>query len=235
MACWGKRGPPDQTDFLGFLVDPELSRLVNQLYGVNTPPAPRTDLITLMTFFPDPAGTSLAGTGAGLTTQTLQPADILRLNLATPPTAVNAGTLLINGHQAAASGAVAVGAIGRLGGTYSEAVELIRRADRGQVLSAAVVVDAVPSELNIRQLADYARTDPKLTMANTEVARAGVVRPDLDVSDFNLPSTDADAPPPVVAAPVRPPLNREHGRIFGSKRPEASPPVDPGVVPAGGQ
>jgi len=94
MACWGKRGPPDQTDFLGFLVDPELSRLVNQLYGVNTPPAPRTDLITLMTFFPDPAGTSLAGTGAGLTTQTLQPADILRLNLATPPTAVNAGNRL---------------------------------------------------------------------------------------------------------------------------------------------
>jgi hypothetical protein len=126
-------------------------------------------------------------------------------------------------------------AIGRLGGTYSEAVELIRRADRGQVLSAAVVVDAVPAELNVRQLADYARTDPKLTLANTEVARAGVVRPDLDVSDFNLPSTTPEAAPPVVAAPPRAPLNREPGRIFGPKRHDAPPPVDPGVVPAAGQ
>ncbi|MFO0822984.1 MAG: hypothetical protein U0792_07670 [Gemmataceae bacterium] len=97
-----------------------------------------------------------------------------------------------------------------------EAVELIRRADRGQVLSAAVVVDAVPAELNVRQqLADYARTDPKLTLANTEVARPEWFAPISMYSDFNLPSTAPEAPAPVVAAPPRPPLNREPGRIFG--------------------
>ena len=124
-------------------------------------------------------------------------------------------------------------AMGRLGGTYSEAVELIRRADRGQVLSAAVVIDAVPSELNIQQLANFARTDPTLSRANIEIARAGVVRPDLDVSGFDLPSTSTDSVPSVVATPTRPPLNREPGRIFGSKRHEV-PAIDPGVVPASG-
>ncbi|WP_439629878.1 flagellar basal body P-ring protein FlgI [Gemmata sp.] len=125
-------------------------------------------------------------------------------------------------------------AIGRLGGGYAEGVELIRRADRGQVLSAAVVVDAVPSELNIKQLADFARTDPTLTRANTEVAKAGVVRPELDVSGFDLPSNAPETEAPVATAPARPPLNREPGRIFG-KRHDAPPPADPGVVPAGGQ
>lgn len=121
-------------------------------------------------------------------------------------------------------------AIGRLGGTYSEAVELIRRADRGQVLSAAVVIDAVPAELNIKQLAEFAQNDPTLTRANTEIVRAGLVRPDLDVSGFDLPSSTPEVTP-VVAAPPRPPLNREPGRIFGPKKHDV-PAIDPGVVPA---
>lgn len=125
-------------------------------------------------------------------------------------------------------------AIGRLGGGYAEGVELIRRADRGQVLSAAVVVDAVPSELNIKQLADFARTDTTLTRANTEVVKAGTVRPELDLAGFDLPSNAPEVEAPVVAAPVRPPLNRGPGRIFG-KRHDAPPPTDLGVIPAGGQ
>lgn len=121
-------------------------------------------------------------------------------------------------------------AIGELGGGYAEAVELIRRADRAQVLTAPVVVDAVPAELNIRQLAQYAAKDPTLTRANLEIARAGVVRPDLDTAGFDLPPPEpepaAQVPPP---AP-RPPLNRNPGRLFGPKRDE---PADPGVLPAG--
>lgn len=123
-------------------------------------------------------------------------------------------------------------AIGRLGGGHAEAVELIRRADRAQVLSAAVVVDAIPSELNIKQLAQFAQRDATLTRANIEIARAGIVRPDLDASGFDLPSADPD-PAAAVAAPiVRATLNRAPGRIFGPGRHDV-PAIDPGVVPAG--
>jgi flagellar basal body P-ring protein FlgI len=121
--------------------------------------------------------------------------------------------------------------VGRLGGGYNEAVELIRRADRARVLTASVVIDAIPPELNIRQLALFARQDPALVKANSEVVRAGVVRPGVDADGFDLPpqetDTAAQAPPP----PPRPPLNREPGRIFGPKRHDA--PVDPGLAPAG--
>jgi hypothetical protein len=60
----------------------------------------------------------------------------------------------------------------------------------------------------------------------------GVVRPSLDATGFNLPSTEPEAatrytPPP------RPPLNREPGRIFGPKRHDV-PAIDPGTIPAGG-
>jgi hypothetical protein len=122
--------------------------------------------------------------------------------------------------------------IGKLRGGYSEAVELIRRADRAQVLSAAVVVDAIPGELNIRQLAQYARRDPSLTKANAEVARYGNVRPDLDVSAFDLPPTELEPAAQVTPPPPRAPLNREPGRIFGPKRHD-QPAIEAGVVPAG--
>jgi hypothetical protein len=122
-------------------------------------------------------------------------------------------------------------AIGRLGGGYAEAVELIRRADRGQVLTASLVVDAVPAELNIRQLAEFAKKDPTLTRANVEIARAGTVRPDLDANGFDLPSAAQEVVSQAPAPLPRPPLNREPGRIFGPKRHDA-PPADPGLIPA---
>jgi hypothetical protein len=125
-------------------------------------------------------------------------------------------------------------AIGRAGGGYSEAVELIRRADRAQVLSSPVVIDAVPAELNIRQLAQFARKDPTLSRANLEIARAGVVRPELDAASFDLPPSEPEPAAQFTPPPPRPPLNREPGRLFGPKRHE-QPAVEPGVVPAGGQ
>jgi hypothetical protein len=84
----------DVANFAGFVVDPELSRALNALYGVTIPATPRNDMVAVISFLPDPAGTAIAGTGAGLTTQTLQPADVLRLNVATIPTAVTAGNRL---------------------------------------------------------------------------------------------------------------------------------------------
>ncbi|HSQ54965.1 MAG TPA: HEAT repeat domain-containing protein [Gemmata sp.] len=124
-------------------------------------------------------------------------------------------------------------AIGRLGGGYTEAVELIRRAERAQVLSAALVIDAIPAEMNIAQLAQFARKDPTLTKANLELARAGVVRPDLDSNGFDLPAPPPDPAAQYTPPPPRPPLNREPGRLFGPKRHD-TPAMEPGVVPAGG-
>jgi hypothetical protein len=124
--------------------------------------------------------------------------------------------------------------MGTLGGGYNEAVELLRRADRAQVLSTAVIQDAIPAELNIRQLHQFAHRDPALAKANGEVAKVGVVRPDLDATGFNLPATDSDPATRYTPPPPRPPLNREPGRIFGPKRHDV-PAIDPGVVPAGGQ
>lgn len=124
--------------------------------------------------------------------------------------------------------------MGTLGGGYNEAVELIRRADRAQVLSTVVIQDAIPAELNIRQLHQFAHRDPTLAKANGEVAKVGVVRPDLDATGFNLPATDSDPATSYTPPPPRPPLNREPGRIFGPKRHDV-PAIDPGVVPAGGQ
>ncbi len=123
--------------------------------------------------------------------------------------------------------------IGRLGGGYPEAVELIRRGDRAQVLSASVVVDAIPAELNIRQLSSFARRDPTLTKANLEVVRAGVIHPDFETSGFDLPPAEPEPAAQFTPTPPRAPLNRDHGRIFGPKRHEP-PPMEAGVVPAGG-
>jgi hypothetical protein len=128
--------------------------------------------------------------------------------------------------------ATVLAAFGKLGGGYNEAVELIRRADRAQLVSAAVIVDAIPSELNIRQLAHFAHRDPALTKANAEIARAGVVRPGLEANGFDLPPAEPDPAAQYTPPPPRPPLNREPGRIFGPKRYDA-PPIDPGLARAG--
>ena len=123
-------------------------------------------------------------------------------------------------------------AMGKLGGGYNEAIELIRRADLAKVLSVAVIVDAIPSELSIRQLAHFARRDPALTKADAEVARTGVVQPGLDANGFDLPPAEPDPASQYTPPPAPPPLNRSPGRLFGPKRHDA-PPIDPGVARAG--
>jgi hypothetical protein len=110
--------------------------------------------------------------------------------------------------------------IAKLGGGHPEAVELLRRADGAQVLTAAVVVDAIPRQMSVQQLSALAKIDPALVKANVEVARVGTYRTDLEQVGVDLPPDhDADAKP--AEAPARPPLSREPGRLFGPKpRPE---------------
>jgi hypothetical protein len=89
----------DVANFAGFIVNPELAALTELLYGVTRPktngvPDPRNDLVALISFLPDPNGTAFAGTGGGLTKQALQPADLLRLNVASAPTPINTGNRL---------------------------------------------------------------------------------------------------------------------------------------------
>ncbi len=113
----------------------------------------------------------------------------------------------------------------KLGSGYTEAVDLLKRADQAQVMSAAVVEDAIPRELNVQQLSGFAKIDPTMAKANVEVARVGVLKSDLSLVGYDLPG---DHEPEVKAAelPPKPPLSREPGRIFGSKRP-AEPALDP--------
>jgi hypothetical protein len=122
--------------------------------------------------------------------------------------------------------------IGNLGGGYEEAVELIHRADRAQVMTSPLVVDAISPELNIRQLSLFAAQDPALVKANQEVVRAGTVRPGIDADGFDLPALEPDPATIIAPTPPRQPLNRDHGRLFQRHDPPAA---DPNSVPAGGQ
>lgn len=67
----------DLGNIAGFVVDPELSRLLNAVHGIEVPPAPRGDMVAVISFLP----------GALTSRDDLQPADLLRLNVSIPPTA----------------------------------------------------------------------------------------------------------------------------------------------------
>ncbi len=90
---------PDQDIGAGALPlvqDPEPSRLLRQLYNVNVPPAPRDDLVAVfLTGIPGsvlglPGATAPMNVPAGASTA----AEMMRLNLATPPTAIGGGNRL---------------------------------------------------------------------------------------------------------------------------------------------
>jgi len=124
-------------------------------------------------------------------------------------------------------GAVLV-ALSKLGGTYSEAVELVMRAQRAEVLAAAVAYDALPRGIPIQQLAQISRNDPHLARADREVER--YQRGEVVPAGYDLPTEGQSVQQP--AAPVEAvPLNREPGRLFGPKRPgvdldDNSPPLN---------
>ena len=72
----------DLANIAGFVVDPELSRLLNGLYGVPVPSVPRGDMVAVISFLP----------GALTSRNDLQPADVLRLNVAIPQDATDLNT-----------------------------------------------------------------------------------------------------------------------------------------------
>lgn len=118
--------------------------------------------------------------------------------------------------------------VARLGGGYGEAVELVRRADTAQVLSAAVAVDAIPRQLSVQQLANFARLDPTLVKADVEVARVGAIGLELEATGVDLPADPTEAKAP--EAPVRAPLSQQPGRLFGPRNP-ATPTQAEGLSP----
>jgi hypothetical protein len=78
--------PKNDKQFANFLLDPAIARVVNALFngGVPIPPAPRADLLPLVTYAPPIAAT---GTAAGPV------ADLLRLNTGVPPTPLTSTSL----------------------------------------------------------------------------------------------------------------------------------------------
>ncbi|MBM3801537.1 MAG: DUF4331 domain-containing protein [Acidimicrobiia bacterium] len=73
--------PKDDAQFASFALDPLLARVLNAVYGIPVPDAPRTDLLPLVQYVPPIAA---PGTTAGPV------ADLLRLNTGVPPTAASA-------------------------------------------------------------------------------------------------------------------------------------------------
>ena len=68
--------PTDDGQFLSFVTDPELARLLNLLFGVEVPPAPRNDLVQVF----------LTGVPGLNQPPNVVPGEMLRLNMGITPT-----------------------------------------------------------------------------------------------------------------------------------------------------
>jgi len=107
-------------------------------------------------------------------------------------------------------------AVAKLGGGHSEAVELLRRADRAEVLTASLVVDAIPRQFAVDRLVAFSKTDSTLAKANREVMKVGTLTQETTAS---LESSLETEPEEVVAAPpTARQLSRDPGRLFGPRR-----------------
>lgn len=69
--------PDHDTQFLSYVTDPELAKLLKLLYGINTPPAPRNDLVTVFL-------TGIPGLNQPANPNQV-PCEMLRLNMAIAP------------------------------------------------------------------------------------------------------------------------------------------------------
>lgn len=70
--------PTSDGQFAGYVVDPELAKLLGLLYGINAPPAPRNDLVTVFL-------TGIPGLNKPSNPNQV-PCEMLRLNMAVAPT-----------------------------------------------------------------------------------------------------------------------------------------------------
>lgn len=75
--AWSRGQPKDDAKFAPYALDPLLARVLNGVYGIRVPDAPRKDLLLLVQYLPPIAP---AGTATGPV------ADLLRLNTGIPPT-----------------------------------------------------------------------------------------------------------------------------------------------------
>jgi flagellar basal body P-ring protein FlgI len=117
--------------------------------------------------------------------------------------------------------------LGEMGAGYSEAVELIRRADAAKLVAANIAVDANPQGIALIQLATLARSEANLDRANLEVER--VCRGDVTPASYDLPNFDEPKPlAPLEAAD----LSRNPGRIFGGKKHPMDDAEEPVAKPA---
>jgi hypothetical protein len=69
--------PKDDAQFLDYVIDPELARLLEAIYGINTPPPPRNDLVSVF----------LTGVEGLNQPKGVTPSEQLRLNMSIDPAA----------------------------------------------------------------------------------------------------------------------------------------------------
>jgi hypothetical protein len=72
---WNNSEPEDDAQFLKYVLDPELGRLIEAIFGLDVPNPPRRDLVTIL----------LTGIPDLNKPEDVKPASLLRLNMAIPP------------------------------------------------------------------------------------------------------------------------------------------------------
>jgi hypothetical protein len=75
---WSRTHPKDDAQFASYALDPVLPKVLNSVFGIAVPPAPRTDLLPLVQYLPIITGDSSLPKGPV--------ADLLRLNTSIRPT-----------------------------------------------------------------------------------------------------------------------------------------------------
>ena len=75
--AWNASKPADDGQFLSYVIDPEPARLLNALYGLTVPPTPRNDLVAVF----------LTGVEGLNKRADVVPSEMIRLNVAIPPSA----------------------------------------------------------------------------------------------------------------------------------------------------
>lgn len=121
--------------------------------------------------------------------------------------------------------AAIISTVGELGGGYSEAVELVRKAEQAKVLTCAVQVDSNPMGIPTDRLAALAFSETNLEQANLEVER--ICRGEMLGGSYDLPTFEEVRP---VVHMEEQDLNRNPGRLFGPKKHPMDP--EPEIQPA---
>ncbi len=109
--------------------------------------------------------------------------------------------------------------LSEMGGTYTEAVELVRRVQTSECLMCKLSIDSQPRGFTVQQLADYARRDPTCLEANVDIAKLtgmealGEQNTLAQVGGYDL-LNPAEALKQVTPLPVPTASNRNPGTLF---------------------